>query len=375
MASLPRLYYCGFQRNGGPTWTSGNGGNVEGRRGWFLNHQPVGVLSALFRPSFTGGNGAVDGLPHLLLGDTDWTESEEDLRLVGDVLHQAVGFKHSLDLKMPKYTNQTIFVPTLRHLLIPGLTVSVRRHSPTQRAQLRGRRFCRGFRAELKISNQWVSTGKHGGFWQVSESAACGFNDHSYFRLPQVLSQTESYLQQLLTQVLAVLPQWKVRVQKCKAVQMVLNLCSSSVTEKCLIAEAWCPTAKLPELQSALREGGVGQPKAAQTCRCRTQVFRTTSTPPPPFFFCFYLAHQRKSGSTVDSFYNRLVTSTPPPTLFPLNSFTTGFQNIVDAYGVANYREVNPGGPVHFWKDCICAPWSLTWLLPVGTPPQRCTPL
>lgn len=55
----------------------------------------------------------------------------------------------------------------------------------------------------------------------------------------------------------AVLPQWKVRVQKCKAVQTVLNLCSPSVTDKCLIAEAWCPVAKLPELQSALREGGV----------------------------------------------------------------------------------------------------------------------
>lgn len=87
---------------------------------------------------------------------------------------------------------------------------------------------------------------------------------------------------------------------------MVLNLCSPSVTDKCLIAEAWCPTAKLPELQSALREGG------------------------------------RKSGSGVDSFYNRLPSSTPPPTLFPLNSFTAGFQNIVDAYGVASYREVNP---------------------------------
>ncbi|TWW55533.1 T cell immune regulator 1, ATPase H+ transporting V0 subunit a3b [Takifugu flavidus] len=124
--------------------------------------------------------------------------------------------------------------------------------------------------------------------------------------IKSVLSQTEAYLQQLLVRAVAVLPQWKVRVQKCKAVQMVLNLCSSSVTDKCLIAEAWCPTAKLPELQSALREGG------------------------------------RKSGSAVDSFYNRLATSTPPPTLFPLNSFTTGFQNIVDAYGVANYREVNP---------------------------------
>uniref|UniRef100_A0A667WG01 V-type proton ATPase subunit a n=1 Tax=Myripristis murdjan TaxID=586833 RepID=A0A667WG01_9TELE len=122
--------------------------------------------------------------------------------------------------------------------------------------------------------------------------------------IKSVLSQTEAFLQQLLMRAVAVLPQWKVRVRKCKAVQMVLNLCSPSVTDKCLIAEAWCPVAKLPELQSALREGG--------------------------------------SGSGVDSFYNRLPSSTPPPTLFPINSFTAGFQNIVDAYGVASYREVNP---------------------------------
>lgn len=64
-------------------------------------------------------------------------------------------------------------------------------------------------------------------------------------------------MQQVTTQAVAALPQWKVKVQKCKAVQTVLNLCSPSVTDKCLIAEAWCPTAKLPELQSALREGGV----------------------------------------------------------------------------------------------------------------------
>uniref|UniRef100_A0A7N9AYS5 V-type proton ATPase subunit a n=1 Tax=Mastacembelus armatus TaxID=205130 RepID=A0A7N9AYS5_9TELE len=124
--------------------------------------------------------------------------------------------------------------------------------------------------------------------------------------ITSVLSQTEAFLQQLLMRAVAVLPQWKVRVQKCKAIQLVLNLCSPSVTDKCLIAEAWCPVTKLPELQNALREGG------------------------------------RKSGSGVDSFYNRLPSSTSPPTLFPLNSFTVGFQNIVDAYGVASYREVNP---------------------------------
>uniref|UniRef100_A0A671X4S1 V-type proton ATPase subunit a n=1 Tax=Sparus aurata TaxID=8175 RepID=A0A671X4S1_SPAAU len=136
--------------------------------------------------------------------------------------------------------------------------------------------------------------------WWVNLFFSCIFSFHCRFAHCCVLSQTEAFLQQLLMRAVALLPQWKVRVQKCKAVQMVLNLCSPSVTDKCLIAEAWCPTAKLPELQS------------------------------------------RKSGSGVDSFYNRLPSSTPPPTLFPLNSFTAGFQNIVDAYGVASYREVNP---------------------------------
>uniref|UniRef100_A0A671L828 V-type proton ATPase subunit a n=1 Tax=Sinocyclocheilus anshuiensis TaxID=1608454 RepID=A0A671L828_9TELE len=115
--------------------------------------------------------------------------------------------------------------------------------------------------------------------------------------IKSVMGETEQYMQQLLVRALARLPEWIVQVQKCKAVQTVLNLCSPSVTDKCLIAEAWCPVSQLPAL---------------------------------------------KSGSSVDSFYNRLPATTSPPTLFPTNAFTAGFQNIVDAYGVACYREMNP---------------------------------
>ena len=52
---------------------------------------------------------------------------------------------------------------------------------------------------------------------------------------------------------------------------------------------------------------------------------------------------QERSGSTVPSILNRMQTKQTPPTFNKTNKFTSGFQNIVDAYGIGNYREINPG--------------------------------
>lgn len=43
------------------------------------------------------------------------------------------------------------------------------------------------------------------------------------------------------------------------------------------------------------------------------------------------------------SILNRMQTKQTPPTYNKTNKFTSGFQNIVDAYGMGSYREINPG--------------------------------
>ncbi|XP_069789580.1 V-type proton ATPase 116 kDa subunit a 2-like isoform X3 [Narcine bancroftii] len=125
--------------------------------------------------------------------------------------------------------------------------------------------------------------------------------------LHTVLYRTEEYLQQILFKASESIHTWLIQVKKMKAIYHILNLCSFDVTNKCLIAEVWCPVSDLSKVRQALEEGS------------------------------------RKSSATVPSFVNRIPTADTPPTLIRTNKFTAGFQNIVDAYGVGNYQEVNPG--------------------------------
>ena len=51
---------------------------------------------------------------------------------------------------------------------------------------------------------------------------------------------------------------------------------------------------------------------------------------------------QERSGSSVPPILNRMETFEDPPTYNRTNKFTKGFQALIDAYGVASYREMNP---------------------------------
>lgn len=86
------------------------------------------------------------------------------------------------------------------------------------------------------------------------------------------------------------------------------------------------------------------KPQMANSCVISTQSSHV-------FYFFAYFSlffFQEKSGSTVPSILNRMQTKQTPPTYNKTNKFTSGFQNIVDAYGIGTYREINPGTPPPF---------------------------
>lgn len=72
-----------------------------------------------------------------------------------------------------------------------------------------------------------------------------------------MLHKTEDYLRQVLCKAAESVYSRVIQVKKMKAIYHMLNMCSFDVTNKCLIAEVWCPEADLHELRRALEEGSV----------------------------------------------------------------------------------------------------------------------
>jgi len=121
-----------------------------------------------------------------------------------------------------------------------------------------------------------------------------------------VLNQTEDHRRLVLSQVSTNIRTWFIKIRKIKAIYHTLNLFNVNIAEKCLIAKCWCPVKDLGQIQEALRNG--------------------TET----------------SGSSVPSILQQVEVNESPPTYNRTNSFSSSFQGMIDAFGVATYQEVNP---------------------------------
>ena len=105
-----------------------------------------------------------------------------------------------------------------------------------------------------------------------------------------VIVQTSEHRHRILVSSSRNITNWFSRVRKIKAIYSALNLFNFDVTRKCLIGESWCPEADMDKIRGALMRG------------------------------------TDRSGSTVPSILNRVVTKDPPPTFHRTNKFTAGFQ-------------------------------------------------
>jgi len=167
-----------------------------------------------------------------------------------------------------------------------------------QGEQLKSRvkKICEGFRATLYPCPDQASDRR-----EMAVGVMQRLED-----LNTVLGQTNDHRHRVLVAAAKNIKVWFVKVRKIKAIYHTLNYFNLDTSQKCLIAECWIPRLDMEAIQLALRRG------------------------------------TEKSGSTVAPILNEMATTEAPPTFFRTNKFTSAFQALINAYGVATYREANP---------------------------------
>jgi len=132
--------------------------------------------------------------------------------------------------------------------------------------------------------------------------------DQRLLDLSKVLERTESQNKRTLSNVLAEIERWQMEVLKEKSIYHTMNLFNYDTGRRCLVAEGWCPEDQndIEQIRRALDRGN------------------------------------QRSGASVPSILSVIEAHDAPPTYFVTNRFTSAFQNLVESYGVARYREINP---------------------------------
>eukprot|EP01025_Chloroclados_australasicus_P029243 TRINITY_DN2914_c0_g2_i6.p1 TRINITY_DN2914_c0_g2~~TRINITY_DN2914_c0_g2_i6.p1 ORF type:complete len:572 (-),score=67.55 TRINITY_DN2914_c0_g2_i6:75-1607(-) len=169
--------------------------------------------------------------------------------------------------------------------------------------------FFAGDRARIKISKICETFGANRYPFPEDQVRQRQMNSEVTARLRELQTTIEAgnrHKEAVLMELAEQLPAWMDLVKKEKGVYHNLNKMSIDVTRKCLVAEAWTPVEAHSYIQEALQ-------------------LATNS-----------------SSASVSSIFQTLVTYEQPPTYYNTHMFNAGFQAIVDAYGIARYREVNP---------------------------------
>jgi len=99
---------------------------------------------------------------------------------------------------------------------------------------------------------------------------------------------------------------WQANIAEEIGVYEIMNMLNVNVNNRFMVGEGWCPTQKLRDVKNTFRE--VSEISKAET----------------------------------EPLFEIVQTNREPPTHQLTNKVTNCFQNIVDAYGIAKYKEVNP---------------------------------
>ncbi|CAL2041027.1 hypothetical protein CAEBREN_11295 [Caenorhabditis brenneri] len=124
--------------------------------------------------------------------------------------------------------------------------------------------------------------------------------------LQTVLGQTREHRFRVLQAAANNHHQWLKQVRMIKTVFHMLNLFTFDGIGRFFVGECWIPLRHVDDVRKAIEIGA------------------------------------ERSGSSVKPVLNILETSVTPPTYNATNKFTAVFQGIVDSYGIATYRELNP---------------------------------
>jgi len=125
--------------------------------------------------------------------------------------------------------------------------------------------------------------------------------------LKMLLEKGSTQKSQTLGMIAVSLNSWIHKVKQEKGIYHTMNKFNYDLGRKCLIAEGWVPKESTEDVIRCLRVG------------------------------------KERAGALVPSIMNPInAKDEEPPTYFRTNKYTRAFQSLVDSYGIARYREINP---------------------------------